>query len=180
MEITALLNLARQGDEEAGARAFEVLSEEMRRVAASLMRGRAGHTLQPTALVNEAYLRLAGTDREWKDRSHFLAFAARTMRSVLVDHARRRRAHKRGAGWQREPLTPAVAWYEEQHIDLDALDAAMERLGRESPRELQIVELRFFAGLTIAEVAEVLDLSVATVTREWTTARAWLYRYMQE
>jgi RNA polymerase sigma factor (TIGR02999 family) len=179
MNITALLNRAREGDEDAGARAFAALSDEMRRVAASLMRGRTGHTLQPTAVVNEAYLRLAGVDCAWQNRGHFLAFAAKTMRSVLVDHARRGRAQKRGAGWQREPLTPAVAWYEDQHIDLVALDVAMERLGRDSARELQIVELRFFAGLTVAEVAEVLDLSVATVNRDWTTARAWLYRYMK-
>lgn len=178
VDITKLLLRAREGDREAGAQAFSMLSGELRRVAARLMRGQAGHTLQPTALVNESYLKLYGSDHEWRSRGHFLAYAARAMRSVLVDHARRKQALVRGGGWQREPLTPAVMWYEEQRIDLLALDDAIERLAQESAREANIVELRFFAGLSIAEVAEVLDLSVATVKRDWTTARAWLYRFM--
>ncbi len=178
MDITRLLQLAQEGDRDAAARAFSALSDELRNVAARLMRGQAGHTLQPTALVNESYLKLSGPGHEWKSRSHFLAYAAKTMRSVLVDHARRKQALVRGGGWQREPLTPAVLWYEEQHIDLLALDAAIERLAQDCGREASIVELRYFAGLTIDEVAEVLDLSPATVKRDWTTARAWLYRFM--
>lgn len=179
MELTELLNRAQGGDAEAANEALRALGAELRGLAGALMRSQQGHTLQPTALVNEAYMRMARGEREWANRNHFMGFVAQAMRSVLVDHARRGKAQKRGADWQREPLTAALAWYEENQIDLPALDAAMRRLAEDSAREAQIVELRFFAGLTNPEVAEVLDISVATVERDWTAARARLHRFMR-
>ena len=179
VELTELLNRAQGGDAAAADEALRKLGDELRGLAQSLMRSRGGHTLQPTALVNEAYMRLVGGERQWASRGHFLSFVAQAMRSVLVDHARKGKALKRGADWQRQPLTAALAWYEENRIDLPALDGAMRKLAEESAREAQIVELRFFAGLTNAEAAEVLDVSVATVERDWTAARARLHRFMQ-
>ncbi len=156
-----------------------MLYHELRAIAGAQMAGRqAGHTLQPTALVNEAYLRLANKSEQWESRGHFLAFAAKAMRSVLVDHLRARGAVKRGGGRAREPLHEAVAWFEEQKIDLLAMDEALESLSAYDPRKRQIVELRFFAGLSNDQVAEVLSISLATVEREWAVARAWLYREM--
>jgi len=179
MEITQLLNRAREGDTEAAQRVMAVLYDELRSIARDQMQG-AEQTLQPTALVHEAYLRLVRRTESWENRGHFLGYAARAMRSVLVDHARAKRRAKRGGGLEREPLHAAAAWFEENRIDLLALDEALQRLAKEDPRQHRIVELRFFAGLENAEVARVLSVSPATVERDWAVARAWLYRYMSD
>ena len=150
--------------------------EELRRLAHHYMRGeREGHTLQTTALVNEVYLRLAGIDAlRWRDRAHFFAMAATLMRRVLVDYARQRGREKRGAGVSVVSLdenavapTPAV--------DVVALDGALERLAAVDPQQSRVVELRFFAGLSVEETAEALGVSPATVKRDWATAKLWLY-----
>ena len=155
-----------------------LLYEELHRIAGRYLRDeRRSHTLQPTALVNEAYLRLASwQDVQWKDRVQFLAAAATAMRRILVNHALAKRAQKRG-GWARQtPLDETVALFEERSFDLIALNDAVERLAAIDPQQERIVELRFFGGLTIEETAQALGLSHATVEREWALARAWLRR----
>jgi len=153
-----------------------IVYEELRRLAHHYMRGeRAGHTLQTTALVNEAYVRLAGLDAlQWRDRAHFFAMAATLMRRVLVDYARQRGRDKRGPGVSVTSLDEN-AKAPEPPIDVMALDEALERLVRVDPRQSRIVELRFFAGLSVEETAEVLGISRATVKRDWATAKLWLY-----
>ncbi len=153
--------------------------DELRRLAGALMRGeRPGQTLQPTALVNEAYLRLAGAGAPWTDRPHFLRIAARSMRQILVDHARARGAHKRWGGLQRASLTDAqaIAAGPEGDAFLAALDEALSRLEAIDPEQSRLVELRFFAGLSIEDAADVLGVSPATLKRRWALARAWLHR----
>lgn len=151
--------------------------DELRRLARRYLRGeRCNHTLQPTALVNEAYLCLARQDGvAWQNRTHFLAIAARTMRHVLVDHARERAALKRGGDRKRVTLHSWVR-VQERDVDVTALDEALARLDAFDPRGCRVVELRYFGGLTIEETAEVLSVSPATVKRHWTVAKAWLYR----
>ena len=156
-------------------RDVEELYAELHRVAAALMaRERTAHTLGPTALVSEAWLRLAGS--EVNDRGHFLRLAARAMRHVLVDHARARGRTKRGGEAARVPLDTALAWYEEQHLDVLAIDEALTRLAGVDGELVKLVELRFFAGLTLEETAAALEVSVATVERSWKVARLWLAR----
>ena len=153
-----------------------IVYEELRRLAHHYMRGeRAGHTLQTTALVNEVYLRLAGIDGlRWRDRAHFFAMAATLMRRVLVDYARQRGREKRGAGVSVTSLDEqAVA--AQPAVDIVALDQALERLAVVDPQQSRVVELRFFAGLSVEETAEALGISPATVKRDWATARLWLY-----
>ena len=144
------------------------------------MRGeRTGHTLQTTALVNEAYLRLVNYKRmRWENRAHFLAVAAQLMRRILVDHARRRNL-KRGAGTPHVSLEDTAVIGGQRDEDLVALDGAMKALARIDPRKAQVVELRFFGGLSVEETAHVLQVSSPTVMRDWSTARAWLYREMR-
>lgn len=152
--------------------------EELRRLAANRLRGeRDGHTLQATALVHEAYLRLVDQTRvEWRNRAHFFAIAARMIRRILVDHARRRQADKRGGGNVRVTLDERLVGATAREVDLLALDDAMRALAELDPELAHLVELRFFSGLTIAETAEALEISPATVKREWAAARAWLHR----
>jgi RNA polymerase sigma factor (TIGR02999 family) len=151
--------------------------QELRRLAAHYLRGeRANHTLQPTALVNEAYLCLAKQDDvRWQNRAHFLAIAANTMRRVLVDHARERGAVKRGGDRRRVTLRSSIA-VDDRDIDILALDEALRTLAGFDPAGARVVELRFFGGLTIEETAEAMGSSPATVKRIWTAAKAWLYR----
>jgi RNA polymerase sigma factor (TIGR02999 family) len=151
--------------------------EELRRLAAHYLRGERGnHTLQPTALVNEAYLCLAKQDDvRWQNRAHFLAIAANTMRRVLVDHARERGALKRGGDRQRVTLRSSIA-LEDRDVDIISLDEALRRLASFDPAGARVVELRYFGGLSIDETAEAMDVSPATVKRSWTAAKAWLYR----
>jgi RNA polymerase sigma factor (TIGR02999 family) len=154
--------------------------DELRRIARRCLGGqRSGHTLQPTALVHEAYLRLVNRNAAtWQNRTHFFAVAAQMMRQILVDHARMRAAAKRGGGAITLVLDESMALPKKATLDLIALDDAMKRLALLDARQCQIVELRFFGGLSIDETAEVIDISPATTKREWATARIWLYRAM--
>jgi RNA polymerase sigma factor (TIGR02999 family) len=157
-----------------------IVYEELRRLAHHYMRGeRAGHTLQTTALVNELYLRLAGIDGfQWRDRAHFFAMAATLMRRVLVDYARLRAREKRGGGVSVISLDEnAVA--PQSAVDVIALDEALERLASADPQQSRVVELRFFAGLSVEETAEALGISPATVKRDWATAKLWLYNELK-
>lgn len=159
-----------------------MLYDELRRLAAACMRRQPmGHTLQPTALVNEAYLKLAGKHGlSFANRAGFFALAAKVMRQFLVDHARAHNAAKRGGDAVRVTLDEGIASLPSRDVDFEDLDAALAELGRLDERQARIVELRFFAGLGIEEAAAALDLSTATIKREWATARAWLYRKLSD
>ena len=179
-EVTALLLSWSAGDREALARLIPLVYGDLRRRAdAYLRRERVGHTLQPTALVNEAYLKLVDQTRvKWQNRTHFYAVASRAMREVLVEYARRRRAAKRGAGETHVALGNGDAITPPRSLDLLALDVALDRLSALDRRQGRLVELRVFGGLTIDEAAEALGISPATVSREWKHAEAWLAREM--
>jgi RNA polymerase sigma factor (TIGR02999 family) len=178
--ITALLNRWRQGDSKALEQLLPVVYEELRRIAArQLRRERANHTLQPTALVHEAYLKLVGQRRiEWQNRAQFFGVAAQLIRRILVDHVRTRRAAKRGAGALTVPLDDAVFEPVRRDIDLVKLDDALFSLAAKDEQQSRVVELRFFGGLSIEEPAHVLGISASTVKRDWVAAKAWLYRDM--
>ena len=176
-QVTTLFTAWRQGDPAAGDRLVTALYDELHRLATRYLRQeRSDHTLQATALVNELYLRLFASDPvTWKNRAHFFAVAARTLRRILVDHARTRRAEKRGGAQVKLSLTEVNGWSEApRNEDLLAVDAALDRLAELDSRLAQVVELRFFGGLHEDEVAEVLGVSAVTVKRDWKTARAWL------
>ncbi len=177
---TQLLSLWSGGDRTALESLMEVVYSELRNLAhAYLRRERPGNTLQSTALVHEAYLRLVDQKNvTWQNRAHFFGIAANMMRRILVDHARSRQASKRGAGISLLTLDEAVAGSGPRELNLVVLDQALESLARIDPRQSRIVELRFFAGLSIDDTAEVLKISPATVKREWAMAKAWLYREM--
>lgn len=157
---------------------FPIVYEELRLLAQRHMRGeRSDHTLDTTALVHEAYLKLSGLDRiRWQNRAQFLAIAAQAMRRVLLNHASARRAQKRGGGRDRVPLDDVVLLTDNRAEELVALDAALTRLAELNVRQARIVECRFFAGMSIEETAEALDIAPATVKRDWAVARAWLNR----
>jgi RNA polymerase sigma factor (TIGR02999 family) len=176
--VTEALNSVAQGDGDAFDRLLPVVYREMKRLAAGYLKNeRPGHTLQPTALAHEAYLRLVGRDTpRWQNRAHFLGVAARAMREILVDHARRRKALKRGGGQPITVLDEALLVGGDRPIAFDDLDRALVELARLSERQARVVELRYFGGLTIEETGEVLGISPVTVKRDWATARAWLYR----
>jgi RNA polymerase sigma factor (TIGR02999 family) len=167
-------------DPAARERLVPIVYEELRRLAHHYMRGeRAGHTLQTTGLVNEVYLRLAGIDGlQWRDRMHFFAMAATLMRRVLVDYARQRARDKRGGGVSVTSLDEDVV-APQSAIDIVALDEALERLAALDPQQGRVVELRFFAGLSVKETAEALGISPATVKRDWATAKLWLYKELR-
>lgn len=175
-DLTVLLEAARGGDREAFDRVFRLVYAELRSLAAAALAGeREGHTLQPTALAHEAYLRLIKQHSgSWKDRAEFMGVAAKVMRRILVDHARARKAEKRGGGAARIPLDDTLLAFEERAIDLVALDEALEELGGLDERKTRIVELRFFMGMTMDEVSNLLGVPVRTVERDWAMARAWL------
>jgi RNA polymerase sigma factor (TIGR02999 family) len=174
-DVTAILEQWRAGKPEAREQLMDVVYAELRRLARIyLSRERASHTLQPTALVNEAYMRLVDQRLPWQSRAHFLGIAAQMMRRVLVDHARSRKAGKRGGDALKVTLSAAEGLSASNEIDLIALDAALDRLAALDARQSRIVELRYFGDLTNEQTAEALDLSPATVKREWTVARAWL------
>lgn len=175
-DATELLRAWRAGDTGARDRLVALVYPELHAIADRQLRGeRAQHTLQPTALVNEAYLRLSGLSRmDWQDRAHFVRMAARVMREVLVDHARRRDAAKRDGG-HRVTLTGLDLPAEATDVDVVALDSALVRLEQIDADKARVVELRYFGGLTIEETAEALGISPATVKRHWTAARAWLF-----
>jgi RNA polymerase sigma factor (TIGR02999 family) len=174
-DLTALLRDASEGDQNALDRLMPLVYGELRKIAASYLRQeRKDHTLQPTALVHEAYLRLTNQrDMAWQNRAHFFGIAAQMMRRILVDHARKRQAAKRDASaWK--VATAEVDGGAESAPELLALDRALEELEKIDPQQAKIVELRFFGGLTVEETAEVAGISPRTVKREWRTAKAWL------
>jgi RNA polymerase sigma factor (TIGR02999 family) len=178
--ITQLLSDCRLGDREALDELLPLVYSELRRLADSCFRReRPDHTLQPTALVHEAYMRLVGGSGEvtWQNRAHFFGIAARLMRQILVNHAEARGAAKRGGGdVRRGALDDAISFFQKQDIELVRLDDALAALGRLDPRQSEIVELRFFGGLSIDETAEALAISPATVKRDWDMAKTWLFR----
>jgi RNA polymerase sigma factor (TIGR02999 family) len=174
--VTALLVAWNNGDEHALEALTPLVYEELRRLARSYMRQeRSGHTLQSTALVHEAFLRLVDQRVQWNSRAHFFGIAAQMMRRILVDHAKAQSTAKRGAGALRIELDEGLAAAPSRHVDLLALDEALERLTKVDPQRGRIVELRFFAGLSNEESAEVLGVSPATIQRQWAGARAWLF-----
>jgi RNA polymerase sigma-70 factor (ECF subfamily) len=176
-QVGELLRAWTDGDASALERLTPIVYEELHRLARSYMRGeRPGHSLQTTALVNEAYMRLVGYERmRWQNRAHFFAVSAQVMRRILVDHARRHNL-KRGDGVPHVSLEEAVLVGGNRAADLVALDHAMHTLAQLDPRKAQVVEMRFFGGLNVDETADVLKVSPATVMRDWNTAKAWLYR----
>ena len=178
-DVTALLRAWSQGDAEAGERLLPIVYGELRRQAARLLRReRRDHTLQPTALVHETYLRLVEQRAaDWQNRTQFFAVAARAMRRILVDHARRHGARKCGGSWDRITLDESRrAWPGEPDVDVLALEDALDELATIDPGKVRLVELRFFAGLNLEETASVLGVSESTVSREWRLTRAWLFR----
>lgn len=176
--VTEILRRAQGGDREALDRLFGLLYEELREIARGRLRRRPGHaTLRTTALIHEAWVRMAAQEGfDFEDRSHFFAYASRAMRSVLVDHARRRRADKRGGDMVRVPLMDHDLPVEEQMDFLLALDQALTRLSSVAERACRVVECRYFGGLTEQETAEALGVTGRTVRRDWSKAREWLYR----
>jgi RNA polymerase sigma-70 factor, ECF subfamily len=176
--ITQLLTRWSSGDQAALDDLIPLIYPDLRRLARAYMgRENAEHTLQTSALINEAYLRLVRQQGvEWKDRAHFFAVASQVMRHILVDHARRYRANKRGAGAEHVPLDEMEILCEERAAELIALDDALTRLASIDERKSQIVELRFFGGLTVEETAEVMSLAPITIMREWRAVKAWLGR----
>ena len=181
-EITQLLLAWGKGDEGAFDRLMPLVYDEMRKIARRYMsRQRPDHTLQATALVNEAYLRLIDSSKvQWQNRAHFYAISAQLMRRILVDFARARTNQKRGGGAQKVVLDEALTITSEPGADLIALDDALNELAKLDRRQSQIVELRYFGGLSEDETAEILDISARTVRRDWSLARAWLYRQLNQ
>jgi RNA polymerase sigma factor (TIGR02999 family) len=177
-DVTQLLLAWSSSEGDSGDQLMMVVYEELRRIAGyQLSRENAGHTLQATALVNEAYVRLVDQTRvQWRNRAHFFGIASRLMRRILVDYARRRRADKRGGGVAMLQYEDSLMAPSASEVDLVALDDVLTRLAEFDATGARVVELRYFGGLTIEETAEVLDVSPATVKREWASARAWLHR----
>ncbi len=176
-QVTQLLEAWRNGDSNAAAKLMPLVYDELKQIAQRYMsRERAGHTLQATALVNEAYLRvMKQQEGGWKDRLHFIAVASQMMRRLLVDHARLRAKVKRGAGWDRISLAAVDVAAPAQAVDVLELHGALDRLAALDPRKAQLVELRYFGGLNVEEIAEALEIAPITVKREWAKAKAWLY-----
>jgi RNA polymerase sigma factor (TIGR02999 family) len=180
-DVTQLLEAWSAGNEEARDQLIPVLYTELRRrAAAHLRRERSDHTLQPTALVHEVYLKLVDQRRaEWRNRAQFLAVASEIMRRILVDRARARKMAKRSGRWTRVSLVEEVARATPRDVNLLDLNAALDELATFAPRKARVAELRFFGGLSLAEVGHVLDTSVATTMRDWQAARAWLFRRLK-
>jgi RNA polymerase sigma-70 factor (ECF subfamily) len=180
--LTLILGRARTGDEHAKEELISLVYDELRRVASRLMRReRTDHTLSPTAVVHEAVIRLLGESvfDKAEDRNFLFASAARAMREVLIDHARRRGARRRGGGRRRVPLDSVVDYFEEQRVDVIAVHEALDRLEELNQRQSQVMTLRYFGGLTVPETATALGVSVVTVERDWRLARAWLSRQLR-
>jgi RNA polymerase sigma factor (TIGR02999 family) len=179
--VTELLRAWSEGDDGALERLVPLVEAELRRLARGYLgRERRGHTLQTTALVNEAFLRLTDARRvRWQDRAHFLGISARLMRRVLVDYARRRGFQKRGGGAQRVTLVEGLVASSDPALDIVALDRALEALANVDVRKSRVIELRFFGGLTVEEAAEVLNVSPDTVKRDWRLAKLWLLRALE-
>lgn len=178
-DVTQLLSQWTDGDPRALDALLPLVYDELRRLARSyLQRERSDHTLQSTALVHEAYLRLVDQNVSWQNRAHFFGIAAQMMRRILVDHARGRNSAKRGEGVCKVTLDEEIARAGQRDLDVIALDEALTNLARFDPQQSRIVELRFFAGLSIEDTSEILKISPATVKRDWAMAKAWLFREM--
>jgi RNA polymerase sigma factor (TIGR02999 family) len=174
-DLTAILDRLHAGDSAAAGELFDRVYDELKRMAAGQVRAEAGHSASPTELVHEAYLRLfPGPAPAFPDRAYFFAAAAQAMRRVRVDHARTRRAVKRGGGQSPVELDSAAVMFPEPDLDLVAVDDALNKLAVRDPSKAKLVELRFFAGLTMSQVAEVLSVSLATAERQWAYTKAWL------
>ena len=179
-ELTQLLKAMHTGDEQAASKLLSLIYAELHRLAKAYMRReRPDHTLQATALINEAYLRLAGEDVDWKSRAHFIGVAAQVMRRVLVDYARAHRADRRAGGLQRVEMEEELAVSPEKLDQVAHLDAALEKLAKDNPRQARVVELRYFGGLSIEEIASLLDIAPRSVKRDWSLARIWLFRELR-
>jgi RNA polymerase sigma-70 factor, ECF subfamily len=181
-DITVLLQKIRQGDAAAESDLIPLIYNELRAIARNQMgRERPDHSLQATVLVHDAFLQLVGNSQiDWSNRAHFFALASRVMRHILVDHARTARAQKRPGFRQKVELESALVFVEGQQADFLALDEALERLAEFDPRQSRVVEMHFFGGLGFEEIAEVLGISDRTAKRDWTMARAWLYRELSK
>lgn len=176
-EVTRLLKAIRAGDNHAAGDLLPLVYAELHRIAAAYMRReRPDHTLQPTALINEAYLRLVGEDVDWKDRGHFIGLAAHVMRRVLVDYARQHNAERRAGGLQRVEMEDNLAISPQRLEEVLFLDQALARLKEKSARQAQVVELKYFGGLSIEQIAAILDVAPRSVKRDWSLARIFLYR----
>lgn len=179
-EVTQLLKAMHAGDSRAADKLLPLVYQELHRLARSYMRReRAEHTLQPTALINEAYLRLAHDDVDWQNRGHFIGVAAQVMRRVLVDYARQHKAEMRGGGLKRVELQEGLAISTDQMDDVVVLDEALGRLAEHNPRQARVVELRYFGGLSIDEVAAIVGVTPRSVKRDWALARVWLFRELR-
>ena len=178
--LTELLDDWRQGDATAIEKLTPLIYDELRRIAHRyVQRERNGNTLQTTALVNEAYLRLVGHEKpEWQNRAHFFAVTAQVMRHILIDHARRRRFVKHGGDARQVSLEEASLMTTQRAAELVALDEALDELAKLDPRKCEVVKLRYFGGLSLEETADVLGVSLMTVRRDWRAAKAWLYRHL--
>jgi len=175
-EVTVLLSALKQGDDAAAARLMPLIYDELRRLAGSYMRReRTDHTLQATALVHEAYLKLVEQrSTDWQNRAHFFGVAAQLMRRILVDHARGHTRQKRGGEHAKVSLDEALVFAEQQADEVLAVDDSLNQLAKMDPRQARVVELRFFGGLSVEETADVLGVSPKTIKREWSVAKAWL------
>lgn len=177
-DVTLLLDQINKGDSKAPEELLSLVYDELRKLASGYLKNeRQDHTLQATALVHEAYIRLVDWENvSWQNRSHFFAVSAQVMRNILVDHARKKKAEIHGGNLQKLAIDEAISFSKQTEIDLVDLDDALMELTELDPRQAKIVELRFFAGLTIEETAHALDVSRMTVSRDWNFAKAWLYR----
>ncbi|MGA7522670.1 MAG: sigma-70 family RNA polymerase sigma factor [Acidobacteriaceae bacterium] len=179
-EVTQLLKAMHGGDSAAAEHLLPLVYNELHRLAKAYMRReRSDHTLQATALINEAYLRLVGEDIDWNSRAHFIGLAAHVMRQVLVDYARAHAAQRRAGGFQRVEMEDSLAIAPERLDEVVWLDEALHRLGAENARQAQVVELRYFGGLSVEEIAAMIEVSPRSVKRDWSLARIWLYRYLR-
>lgn len=181
-EVTQLLLAWNNGNQAALQQLMPLVYNELHKLASSCLRWeRPGHTIEATALVNEAYLKLIDQNQvQWQNRTHFFCIAARIMRRILVQYARDRKAEKRGGGAQRVSLEKVILLAEERNLDIIALDDALNLLAQNDPRKSQLVELRFFSGLTFEEAASALGISVITAKRDWALAKAWLHRELRK
>lgn len=179
-EVTQLLKAMAKGDPDAAGNLLPLVYAELHRLARSYMRReRPDHTLQPTALINEAYMRLAKEDIDWNNRQHFIAIAANVMRRVLVDYARAHNAEQRGGGIKRVEMQEEFAISPERLEEVTLLDEALKNLEKQNPRQAKVVELRYFGGLSVKEIASLLEVSPRSVKRDWSLARIWLFRELQ-
>jgi RNA polymerase sigma-70 factor, ECF subfamily len=179
-QVTQLLKAMRAGDAQAAENLLPLVYSELHRLAKAYMRReRPDHTLQATALINEAYLRLVGEDIDWNSRAHFIGLAAHVMRRVLVDYARARNAEQRGGGLQRVEMQEELAISAEKLDEVEELDEALKRLEKENPRQARVVELRYFGGLSVEQIGSLLQIAPRSVKRDWALARIYLFRELR-